>query len=387
MSRLQGLVARLRSILRPDDAEGRMEEEFRFHLDMEQARLVRQGLPPDAARRQALLTFGGVDAHRETMRDERGARWLDDLGADLRYALRAMRRSPGYALAVALTLGVGIGVNGMVVGYVNALLFRPIPARDPDQLVALFANLPAAADAFSQRVPFLSVPVSELVKGSSIGGLLAGALSWGKAVAGSIATLVLIVIAGVYIAINPEVYRNGLIKLFPKRVQPQVSDTLNDAGAALRLWLGAQLIAMILVGVLIGAGLAVIGVPSALGLGFVAGVLEFIPYLGPILSAIPALLIASTQSWEMVGWTLLLFLIVQQVENNIILPLITGRAVDLPPAVGLLAVVAIGILFGPLGLLLAYPLAIVIDVAVRRLYVREMLGEKVDVPGEKTKRA
>ena len=63
---------------------------------------------------------------------------MGDLGADLRYALRAMRRSPGYALAVALTLGVGIGVNGIVAGYVNAMLFRPIPARAPDQLVALF---------------------------------------------------------------------------------------------------------------------------------------------------------------------------------------------------------------------------------------------------------
>src|SRR6476620_860418 len=127
VSRLQGLLARLRAVLRPGDAEGRMEEEFRFHLEMEQARLVRQGLPPDEARRQARLTFGGLDAHRETMRDERGAPWLGDRGADLRYALRAMRRSPGYALAVALTLGVGIGVNGMVGGYVNALLFRPIP--------------------------------------------------------------------------------------------------------------------------------------------------------------------------------------------------------------------------------------------------------------------
>jgi predicted PurR-regulated permease PerM len=115
--------------------------------------------------------------------------------------------------------------------------------------------------------------------------------------------------------------------------------------------------------------------------------LEFIPYLGPILSAIPALLIASTQSWDMVGWTLLLFIVVQQVENNIILPLVTGRAVDLPPAAGLLAVVAIGILFGPLGLLLAYPLAIVIDVAVRRLYVREVLGEKVAISGENAKGA
>ena len=94
MSRLKGLLARLRAVLRPSDAEGRMEEEFRFHLEMEQARLVREGLSPDAARRQALVTFGGLDAHRETMRDERGARWLGDLGADFRFALRAMRRSP-----------------------------------------------------------------------------------------------------------------------------------------------------------------------------------------------------------------------------------------------------------------------------------------------------
>jgi predicted PurR-regulated permease PerM len=138
---------------------------------------------------------------------------------------------------------------------------------------------------------------------------------------------------------------------------------------------------------LTGAGLAFIGVPQALGLGFIAGVLEFVPYVGPILSAIPALLLASTQSWEMVAWTLGLFVIVQQVENNVILPLVSGRAVDLPPAVGLFAVVAIGILFGPLGLLLGYPLAIVVDVVVRRLYVREMLGEKVEIAGEDEKEA
>ena len=129
VSRVRGWAARFRAVFRPREAEARMEEEFRFHVDMETARLVRDGLAPDAARRQALLTFGGLDAHRETMRDERGARWLDDLGADLRYALRAMRRRPGAAVAVALTLGVGIGVNGIVVGYVNALLLRPVPAR------------------------------------------------------------------------------------------------------------------------------------------------------------------------------------------------------------------------------------------------------------------
>jgi predicted permease len=174
-----------------------MEEEFRFHLEMEQARLVRAGLPPDAARRQALATFGGLDAHRETMRDERGARWLDDLGADLRYALRAMRRSPGYALAVALTLGVGIGVNGMVVGYVNALLFRPIPARDPDQLVALFQrdtrtgrigeigyedyrDYRERSGAFADLAAMSGVPLNVAIPGAVAS--VAGDMVWGEMV-------------------------------------------------------------------------------------------------------------------------------------------------------------------------------------------------------------
>jgi predicted PurR-regulated permease PerM len=77
---------------------------------------------------------------------------------------------------------------------------------------------------------------------------------------------------------------------------------------------------------------------------------------------------------------------VQQIESNLIMPLVSGRAVVVPPAVGLFAVVAIGVLFGPLGLLLGYPLAIVTDVAVRKLYVREALGEDVDVAGEHTER-
>ena len=97
-----------------------------------------EGSPPAEARRRALVAFGGLDAHREAMRDGRGARWFDDLGADVRYALRAMRRAPGFALAVALTLGVGIGVNGIVFGYVDSLLFRRVPARDADALVSMF---------------------------------------------------------------------------------------------------------------------------------------------------------------------------------------------------------------------------------------------------------
>ena len=138
MSLLKGLKARARSIRSSSAADARMEEEFLFHVDMETERLVAEGLPPDEARRRALVSFGGMDRHREEMRDGRGRRWLDDFVADFRYALRTTRRSPGFAIAVALTLGVGIGVNGVIFGYVNTMLFRPVPGRETSRLVGLF---------------------------------------------------------------------------------------------------------------------------------------------------------------------------------------------------------------------------------------------------------
>jgi predicted permease len=138
MSRLQGIRARLHSLFGVRAAERRMEEEFRFHVDMETRRGAAEGLPEGEAKRRALMAFGGLDHYREAMRDGRGARLLDDLWADVRYALRGMRRSPGFAVATALTLGVGIGVNGIIFGFVNSLLFRPLPAHDPQQLVGVF---------------------------------------------------------------------------------------------------------------------------------------------------------------------------------------------------------------------------------------------------------
>ena len=248
------------------------------------------------------------------------------------------------------------------------------------QLLGVFDNLPAAAVNLSKSAPFLSV--TELVKGTSIGNLVVSAFSWGTTVFGAAAMLVIVIVAGIYVAVTPEVYRTGFLMLFPPRIHSQIRETLHDSGQALRLWIGAQVVAMILVGILTGIGLAVIGVPSALALGFIAGVAEFVPIIGPIIGAIPALLLASTVSWETVLWTLLLFILVQQVESNIITPLIARRAVNLPPALGLFAVVALGVLFGPLGLILGYPLAIVCDVVVRRLYVREALGEDVEIVGE-----
>lgn len=296
------------------------------------------------------------------------------LAVVLRAIAEPLQRLTGIGPKLSL-LGAGLGVLTLIVAV--GVLFG---SQINNQLSELIEKLPAATAALSKSEPFQSV--SQLLKGSSVGNLLASALSWGSTIVGSLATLFVVLIAGVYIAVDPQTYRNGLLMLFPKGAQEKVAATLNDAGDALRLWLGAQLIAMVLVGVLSGIGLALIGVPSALALGFIAGVLEFVPIVGPVMAAVPAVLLASTQGWELAAWTVVLFIVVQQIESNIIMPLVSGRAVDLPPAVGLFAVIAIGILFGPLGLLFGYPLAIVLDVAVRRLYVRETLGEDVAIAGK-----
>jgi predicted PurR-regulated permease PerM len=245
-----------------------------------------------------------------------------------------------------------------------------------DQLSSLSISLPDAARHISR-----DIPIAKLFAESSAGALMANALSFGTSIFGAAAAVVLMLVGGIYLALRPEFYKRGFVMLFPQNRQPLIESTMDDAGAALRVWLGSQFLAMIIVGVMTAIGLALVGVASPLALGVIAGGLEFVPIVGPVLAAIPALLIASSQDWQTVAWTLFVFVIVQQTESNILMPLLVGRAAGVAPAVGLFAVVAVGVLFGPLGLLLGYPVAIVADVAIRKLYVRETLGEKVDIPG------
>ncbi len=261
-----------------------------------------------------------------------------------------------------------VGIVALVGG-----TFYLFGAQISTQLAVLVEELPDAAESLSKSLPFFSV--SSVIKDSSISNLVTSAFAWGSTVFGVVGAFVVVLVAGIYIAVDPHVYRSGFLMLFPSSTQGLVKDTLDDAGLSLHHWLAGQLIAMILVGTMIGVGLAIIGVPSSLALGLIAGMAEFIPIAGPILGAIPALLLASTVSWQLVLWTLGVFIVVQQVEGNIIMPVISKRTVELPPAVGLFALVALGVIFGPLGLLLGYPLAVVISVVVRRLYIHGALGE------------
>jgi putative ABC transport system permease protein len=118
--------------------EARIDDEFRFHLDMETARLVQLGEEPAEARRRALVAFGAADAHREALRDGRGSRVVEEAGRDIRHAVRALARSPAHAAATILTLGVGVGVVTAMFSLVSALLFRPLPFPSSHRLVAIY---------------------------------------------------------------------------------------------------------------------------------------------------------------------------------------------------------------------------------------------------------
>jgi predicted PurR-regulated permease PerM len=132
---------------------------------------------------------------------------------------------------------------------------------------------------------------------------------------------------------------------------------------------------MVIVGLITGVGLWLLEIPLALSLGLIAGLLEFVPFVGPILSAIPAILVAFTQDGMAPLYVVLLYLAVQQIEGNALMPLIQRWAVSLPPALGLIGVVVFGLLFGVLGVLFATPLMVVVMVLTQKLYVEAALRD------------
>ena len=282
---------------------------------------------------------------------------------------RITRLPERWALLVAVLLIFAVvGLSGWLFG-----------AQVRDQFDELQQTLPRAWQTFESWLGSSTLGERLLAavrdwtpSGSGIARNVGGVAA---AIAGAIVNLLLVVVAGIYLAAQPRIYRRGLLNLIPPESRAAGRDAMAAAERGLRSWLGAQLIGMIAIGALTTLGLWIIGVPSALALGLLAGLAEFVPIVGPIFASIPALLIALTLGTDTLVWTLVLYLAIQQIEGNIIMPIVTRHAVNLPPALALFSVVALGILFGPLGVLFSAPLAVVIFVLVRELYVKRTLGD------------
>jgi len=184
-----------------------------------------------------------------------------------------------------------------------------------------------------------------------------------------IAGLFLTVFLAIYIGAHPDQYRNGLMLLFPRESRNRVGEVLSAMATVLRKWLVTQLIAMVTIGVVTTIILSILNVKAAVALGLLAGLLEFVPTLGPLLSAVPAIAMAFLDSPEKALAVTIAYIGIQFLENNVLIPLLMKGGVDVPPVLTIIGQAVLALLFGFLGLMVAVPLLAASLVAFRMLYV------------------
>jgi predicted PurR-regulated permease PerM len=297
-------------------------------------------------------------------------------GALLAVALRAL------AVPIADRLGIGEGWGVMIVSLLALVLLG---------LAFWFASdaLSAQADSFRQQLPGLVDSVQErlsrygwgrwlieqvdprrlIPSGDTAGTAATYAVSGLGGLLGGLGDVVLILLLGLYLASAPGPSRKAATSLLAPAARPRFLALLDEAGQSLRGWLLGQLFAMTVTGVFIGSGLWALGVPLAGLLGLIAAIFAFIPYIGPLISVVPALLVALGQDPSLVPWVIGLFVTSFTVEGNLLTPMVQSRTAHLPPAYLLGAQALMGSGFGLIGVALAAPFAALVLVAVKVGYV------------------
>jgi predicted PurR-regulated permease PerM len=170
--------------------------------------------------------------------------------------------------------------------------------------------------------------------------------------------------------------------LFPHRARPKAGEVLTEMATVLRKWLVVQLVAMGVIGAVTTVAMLVLKVKAAYALGFIAGLLEFIPTVGPILAAVPAIAMGFVDGPEKALAVLVAYWGIQFLENNLLIPWLMRGGMDIPPALTLVAQGLMTLVFGFLGLMVAVPLTAAVLVPIKLLYVRDVVGDDMTVEEE-----
>ena len=282
-----------------------------------------------------------------------------------------LHRKVALTAVVLLLIGV-IGLGGW--------MMAPQIAEQSNKLAK---EIPAAVERLQgevQQHPLLKriagelPPPEQIVK--QLSNMVPNAGLFFTGVLGALGNVVIILFVGIYFAATPQLYTSGVVRLIPQTRRDRARQVLQELGHTLASWLLGKAASMLIVGVATSIGLGMLGVPLALILGIIAGLLDFIPYLGPIMAGVPAVLLALSISPELAMYTVFLFAGVQLVEGYLLQPLIEARAVDLPPALVIVMQLIFGTLFGFAGVALATPLAAGLSVLVKMLYIEDVLGDR-----------
>jgi predicted PurR-regulated permease PerM len=285
----------------------------------------------------------------------------------------ARRVGIGRRVALGLLLGLVVAVVGLFVwlGADNVL-------TEVAELVGqLRQRLSALNDALSGTVwgSAAASRAKEYISGAHAAGLASGLAT---STLGLVGTLVVMFASAIYMASSPRLYRAGAIRSLPIPWRRRAGEVMDALGQTLVWWFLGQLLDMLVVGALTFAGLWALGVPLAGTLAVIAALFNFVPYIGALAGAVPAVLVALGQSVALALEVGALFLVVQTLEGNVIAPLVQRRTIELPPLVTILAQTVFGTLFGIGGLILATPIAASLLVFIRMVYVGDVLGDHED---------
>jgi predicted PurR-regulated permease PerM len=186
-------------------------------------------------------------------------------------------------------------------------------------------------------------------------------------------SFIFIVFAALFLAATPDLYIRMLVRLFPPKLRDDIGDTVVRVTSTLKAWLLGQFVSMAVVGLMTGVAFAIAGIPFAIELGVLAGLGEFIPFVGPVLVSIPALLLGLSEGTDKFLIVVAIVLGIQLLEGNVIMPIVQRKAVELPPVVTLTSMIVLGGAFGLLGLFVAAPLVAVILVLIEEWYLKRYL--------------
>lgn len=285
---------------------------------------------------------------------------------------RRSSMSEAWALAV-----VGVIVLAVLVGG-GTLFGRGVAV----EALALVDRIPEIIETFKRELAQTEVGARVVVLAESSGMLSSGGgqfIGRGLGLIGStfgaVANVLIVVFFAVFMAAQPQPYIQGLLFLVPRKRRKRAREVIYEIGSVLRRWLIGQSILAVCVALLTGAGLLLLGAPFAVALAILAGLMEFVPYIGPFVAAVPAILVGFAEGPQLALYIALLFLGVQMAESYVLAPLIQHRAVHLAPAAILFAQVLMGAIVGALGVAVATPLAAAVMVAVGMLYVEDALGD------------
>jgi predicted PurR-regulated permease PerM len=194
--------------------------------------------------------------------------------------------------------------------------------------------------------------------------------------------VVILLFVAIFVASDPGLYHQGLMHLFPHEARARAGEVLSATATTLRRWMLMQMIGMLVIGVVTTVALLLLDIKAAIALGIIAGFLEFIPYAGPILSAVPAVAMALVDGPEKALWVVAAYTAIQQLEGLVLQPLLMKEGLALPPVLTILSQALFSLVFGFLGLMLAVPMVASVLVPVKLLYVRDVVGDEVSVPGD-----